>query len=519
MKITKAASRLLAPLTAAALLFAPVQGWGATAEAASAAVSYYAATNIKVEVDGQKLATSPSAFSENGISFVPMRAIFEALGATVSWEPSSRTIIGTDYYTTVALTVGVKTATVNGKSVQLDAAPVEKNGTTFVPVRFVAEALAAKVAWNAKTQTVEVTSEEQQWDDEYDQWLAEEKAKVQSMDKLSAEDIVERYDSSVVMINTTYTTGSGIGSGIIIGDRYILTNYHVIDEAKSASALSINYDNVEIQGVAAYDESMDLAILQTKESLSNLGLEPVEVSRDYYAEKGGKAYALGSPLGVQNTISEGLISNVSYSEIQTSAPIDHGSSGGALFNEYGQLIGITSSGAESLAQLNFAVPVDFAVNLVEELPDTPSESVTLLPSVYPSTLKGASLKEIEAVMEENYSALSTLEGSLKFTDWSVERDSSDWLVLKANVDPVFYSYYIDSVREDLRTWAVSLGYELHALLPGETIQVQLYYDRTFGFEPRGFDSDVVSKLGSDKWRVRYPVLDMQLKDQLLISME
>lgn len=521
MKKMKLAGVLVAPLTAAALLLAPVQGWTGTAEAA--VHRNFAATSIKVEVDGSKLALSPSAYSENGIAFVPMRPIFEALGASLTWEPKSKTIIGTSYDTTLTLTVGVKTAVVNGQSVKLDAAPVQKNGTTFVPARFVAEALEAEVLWDNAAQTVRIKSSEQQWNEEYEEWLLEQEQAEQSLEKLTAERIAELYDASVVTINTTYLSGSGGGSGVVVGDRYILTNYHVIDEAETATVDTLYGDTVNVQGVAAYDEDADLAIIQTEESLSDYGLPPVEVTTSFRAEKGGKVYAIGSPLGVQNTISEGLISNITNEGfvryIQTNAPIDHGSSGGALFNEYGQLIGITTSGIESAAQLNFAVSAEYAAFLMQELPETPAANVAMLPSALPDTLKGASMETIQKLMKERYGSLDTNEGTISFSDWAVERDSSGWLVFTANIDPVFYSYYSDSVKEDLRLWAVSLGYELHKLLPDETVQVLIYFDRTFGFEPRGFDDSAVTKAGDGKWRVRYPVIDMQLKDQLLIQMK
>ena len=75
---------------------------------------------------------------------------------------------------------------------------------------------------------------------------------------------------------------------------------------------------------------------------------------------GDKAYAIGSPRGLENTFSSGEISQLRDDNIiQISVPIDHGSSGGALINEYGEAIGITSAGLDySGANLNFAVSTD-----------------------------------------------------------------------------------------------------------------------------------------------------------------
>ena len=75
---------------------------------------------------------------------------------------------------------------------------------------------------------------------------------------------------------------------------------------------------------------------------------------------GEKVYTIGSPLGLENTFSSGEISQLREDNlIQINAPIDHGSSGGALINEYGEVIGITTAGIESSgANLNFAVDID-----------------------------------------------------------------------------------------------------------------------------------------------------------------
>ena len=75
---------------------------------------------------------------------------------------------------------------------------------------------------------------------------------------------------------------------------------------------------------------------------------------------GDKAYAIGSPRGLDNTLSDGMISQIRENDyLQISVPIDHGSSGGALLNEYGEVIGITSGGLDdSGANLNYAISID-----------------------------------------------------------------------------------------------------------------------------------------------------------------
>lgn len=85
--------------------------------------------------------------------FVPLRAIFEGLGATVEWEEETETITGTKNDKVVVLTIGSETATINDTQVTLDAVPVVIDGRTLVPVRFIAESLGATVEWDEPTKT------------------------------------------------------------------------------------------------------------------------------------------------------------------------------------------------------------------------------------------------------------------------------------------------------------------------------------------------------------------------------
>lgn len=116
----------------------------------------------------------------------------------------------------------------------------------------------------------------------------------------------------------------------------------------------------EIEGIIAGDPQYDLAILKLKKEVG----DPVHIGDPYAVEKGDEVVAIGSPLGIINTVSVGIISNIwtfdDVNQFQISVPIDHGSSGGALFNMDGQVIGMTTAGiAESGADLNFAISIEY----------------------------------------------------------------------------------------------------------------------------------------------------------------
>ncbi|UUZ82237.1 copper amine oxidase N-terminal domain-containing protein [Paenibacillus sp. P26] len=95
----------------------------------------------------------------NGSTLVPLRAIFEKLGATVVWDQATRTVSGAKDKKRIVLTIDKKDATVGGSKVTLERPAVIMNGSTMVPARFVSESLGASVAWDGTTRTVSITAD------------------------------------------------------------------------------------------------------------------------------------------------------------------------------------------------------------------------------------------------------------------------------------------------------------------------------------------------------------------------
>lgn len=111
-----------------------------------------------VILDGKQLSFDVPPTIENGRTLVPLRAIFEALGAEVQWDGATQTVTATKGGTTIKLTVGGQ-AYKNGQPVTLDVPAKIINGRTLVPLRFVSEALGASVKWDGSTQTITITSQ------------------------------------------------------------------------------------------------------------------------------------------------------------------------------------------------------------------------------------------------------------------------------------------------------------------------------------------------------------------------
>lgn len=111
-----------------------------------------------VNLDGRQLAFEVPPAIEDGRTLVPLRAIFEAMGATVSWDQATQTASAVKDNTTVVLKIGSTKPTINGKVKPLDVPAKIVNGRTLAPLRFVGEAFGGAVAWDGTTQTITIIS-------------------------------------------------------------------------------------------------------------------------------------------------------------------------------------------------------------------------------------------------------------------------------------------------------------------------------------------------------------------------
>lgn len=112
--------------------------------------------NIGVQINGHRRAFDPAPFIQDGRTLVPLRGIFEALGAQIEWDGETQTVTATRGSRVIRLTIGAGAAQVNGEPVPLDVPALIRDGRTFVPLRFVSEALGAAVGWHQRTRTAVV---------------------------------------------------------------------------------------------------------------------------------------------------------------------------------------------------------------------------------------------------------------------------------------------------------------------------------------------------------------------------
>lgn len=176
------------------------------------------------------------------------------------------------------------------------------------------------------------------------------------------------------------TTSAASGSGFIFSDDgYILTNYHVVENSTAVKVTMYDGSSYDAE-LIGYDESNDIAVLK----IDAENLSPVVLGDSDNLNVGDSVLAIGNPLGeLTFSLTAGVISaldreitlsgNVTMELIQTDCAINSGNSGGALFNLYGEVVGITnakySSGGSgaSIDNIGFAIPINSVLNIVDSI--------------------------------------------------------------------------------------------------------------------------------------------------------
>ncbi len=182
-----------------------------------------------------------------------------------------------------------------------------------------------------------------------------------SPQELSASEIVKRYKPAIVRIENDTGRQLGIGTGFILTETgRIATNLHVIAGGGILRVKLSSGEVLPVVAVVAIDEKRDLAIIEVD---SKRPLPVVPLGDSEKVSPGDAVIAIGNPLRLDFTVSDGLISSVRQFEgdtiLQISAPISQGSSGGPLFNSFGEVIGVATMVSAQGQNLNFGVPANY----------------------------------------------------------------------------------------------------------------------------------------------------------------
>ena len=213
------------------------------------------------------------------------------------------------------------------------------------------------------------------------------------------------------------------GSGFLVETGVVATNLHVIEGATHGSVKFAGDDALhEIAGIIAIDQARDLALLSVP---SAAGL-PLKIANSDGVAVGERIYAVGNPLGLEGTISEGIVSGLRQlggdTLFQITAPISPGSSGGPILNSSGAVIGVASAFLQGGQNLNFAIPSRFLVSLISQ-----PTSITTLAELVPrpqsmrgqisrTVIEGVTIAAVEFRVDEcvfSYSIRNSLPTAIR----------------------------------------------------------------------------------------------------------
>ncbi len=241
---------------------------------------------------------------------------------------------------------------------------------------------------------------------------------------INAKSIAALVTPSVVSISVRSNTGSGTGSGSIYrtsaSNSFIITNNHVIDDAVTSGSIKIELaDGSEIPAtIVGRDRGYDLAVLQVRKG----NLPAIAIGDSTKVSVGDEVLAIGSPLGLANTVTQGIVSalnrpvtvgsndSTSYvNAIQTDAAINPGNSGGALVDTQGRIIGVnsaiaslTSGGVGGNIGVGFSIPINEAKRVIEEIISTGKSTRPVL---------GVQFDDITAETQAKINVLTPGEGA------------------------------------------------------------------------------------------------------------
>ena len=243
---------------------------------------------------------------------------------------------------------------------------------------------------------------------------------------INAKSISALVTPSVVSISVRTATGGGTGSGSIYKTNstssYIITNNHVIESAVTSGSIRVEFaDGSDIAAtIVGRDRVYDIAVLLVKKG----NLPVISLGDSSKVSVGDEVLAIGSPLGLANTVTQGIISalnrpvtagtadSVSYvNAIQTDAAINPGNSGGALVDSQGRIIGVNSAiatlssgGTSGSIGLGFSIPINEAKRVIEEIIATGKSTRPVL---------GVVFDDVTAETQAKIIQLSPGEGAIK----------------------------------------------------------------------------------------------------------
>jgi S1-C subfamily serine protease len=207
--------------------------------------------------------------------------------------------------------------------------------------------------------------------------LTEELSEIKASTSADFSGVIQDVIPGVVSIGTDVSQGSGF---VISDDGYIVTNAHVLSGGTYARALLYESDEwVSVEPIG-YDATLDIAILK----FSGSGFNYLEFGDSEDIQVGEKAIAIGNPLGLSFSVSEGIVSalgregpNGLPAYVQIDTPLNPGNSGGPLVNKKGEVIGINNFKIQGSENLGFALESNYAVDVINEILEVNNQTLRI----------------------------------------------------------------------------------------------------------------------------------------------
>jgi hypothetical protein len=181
-------------------------------------------------------------------------------------------------------------------------------------------------------------------------------------------EITKKASPAVVVIKGVSPNGVGLGTGFLVSsDGKIVTALHVIQDFTSGGVQLANGEVFDTFTILAFDQRKDLAIIK----VAGFDLPLIEMGNSSQVSSGDQVVLIGSPQGLQGTVTTGVVSAVrdleGFKIIQTDAAANPGNSGGPLLNAAGQVIGVLDFKLRGSENLNFALPINYIRGMVGEI--------------------------------------------------------------------------------------------------------------------------------------------------------
>ena len=244
--------------------------------------------------------------------------------------------------------------------------------------------------------------------------------------KIDIGDIAESALPAIVVIKTPTSEGSGV---IIDKSGVVVTNFHVVRDTNSISVKLSNGDSFDAVSIIDYDQNKDIVLLKLK----GFDLPFVQMGNSNSVEVGDDVVVMGAPRGFDQSVTKGIVSAIrdsgsGYRLIQTDAAISPGSSGGGMFDDVGNLVGISVAYIEDAQNINFVIPINYIQGMFSITPQYTLAEFLEIQNVANKKMGNASFASSETSFSEFIASYES-KMDLKFNYLS---DDEIWFIDEEN---------------------------------------------------------------------------------------